>query len=121
MIEEAEHPFPPPDDTMTNHSEDDSGSDAQAEEPDEPASARISDQPEEPEEPNEEERPQLIASSSTGSEGETTGPSTAENSISQVPPVEYEPKQIVGGRASIPEELEPHQLARLKDLKESNA
>ncbi|XP_058066145.1 protein nervous wreck [Anopheles bellator] len=31
------------------------------------------------------------------------------------------PKQVVGGRASIPEELEPHQLARLQNLKESNA
>ncbi|XP_037905426.1 protein nervous wreck isoform X2 [Hermetia illucens] len=31
------------------------------------------------------------------------------------------PKQVVGGRASIPEELAPHQLARLQDLKESNA
>lgn len=31
------------------------------------------------------------------------------------------PKQVVGGRASIPEELEPHQLKKLQDLKESNA
>lgn len=31
------------------------------------------------------------------------------------------PKQVVGGRASIPDELEPQQLARLQDLKESNA
>lgn len=31
------------------------------------------------------------------------------------------PKQVVGGRASIPDELEPHQLAKLQDLKESNA
>lgn len=31
------------------------------------------------------------------------------------------PKQVHGGRASIPDELEPHQLARLQDLKESNA
>lgn len=61
-------------------------------------------------------------SSSTGSDGETTGPSTAENSVSQAPPpVDAEPKQVVGGRASIPDELEPHQLARLQDLKESNA
>ncbi|XP_044766404.1 protein nervous wreck isoform X3 [Coccinella septempunctata] len=63
-------------------------------------------------------------SSSTGSDGDTTGPSTAENSISQVPPplvTDVEPKQVVGGRASIPDELEPHQLARLQDLKESNA
>ncbi|KAK5642779.1 hypothetical protein RI129_008946 [Pyrocoelia pectoralis] len=65
----------------------------------------------------------LPVSSSTGSDGETTGPSTAENSLSQ--PQEEDitdpPKQVVGGRASIPDELEPHQLAQLQDLKESNA
>ncbi|XP_066149129.1 protein nervous wreck isoform X2 [Euwallacea fornicatus] len=66
---------------------------------------------------------QLVISSSTGSDGETTGPSTAENSVSQAPlPIDPDtPKQVVGGRASIPDELEPHQLARLQDLKESNA
>ncbi|XP_050308619.1 protein nervous wreck isoform X3 [Anthonomus grandis grandis] len=66
---------------------------------------------------------QFVVSSSTGSDGETTGPSTADNSVSQAPlPVDPDvPKQIVGGRASIPDELEPHQLARLQDLKESNA
>lgn len=31
------------------------------------------------------------------------------------------PKQVVGGRASIPDELEPQQLAQLQSLKESNA
>lgn len=31
------------------------------------------------------------------------------------------PKQVVGGRASIPEELDSQQLARLQNLKESNA
>nr|XP_032291429.1 protein nervous wreck isoform X6 [Drosophila virilis] len=31
------------------------------------------------------------------------------------------PKQVVGGRASIPEELDSNQLARLENLKESNA
>lgn len=31
------------------------------------------------------------------------------------------PKQVIGGRASIPEELDSHQLARLQNLKESNA
>ncbi|XP_022909284.1 protein nervous wreck isoform X2 [Onthophagus taurus] len=66
---------------------------------------------------------QYPVSSSTEGEGETTGPSTAENSICNVPPMEDNepPKQVVGGRASIPDELEPHQLARLQDLKESNA
>ena len=37
------------------------------------------------------------------------------------PPVEDPPKQVVGGRASIPEELDSHQLERLTNLKESNA
>lgn len=125
MIEEAEHPFPPPEDGSPS---DDSHSDQQpesiADEPREPEDSdpgRITDIPEEVEEVNGDSKPPLVASSSTGSDGETTGPSTAENSISQAPPIEYEPKQIVAGRASIPEELEPHQLARLKDLKESNA
>lgn len=31
------------------------------------------------------------------------------------------PKVVTGGRASIPDELAPHQLARLQNLKESNA
>ncbi|XP_068083875.1 protein nervous wreck [Anabrus simplex] len=81
-------------------------------------------------------------SSSTGSEEDTyTGPSTAENSQSQPPPsaarpqapsqpdpppaepevVEEQKSPVVGGRGSIPDELEPHQLAKLQDLKESNA
>lgn len=34
---------------------------------------------------------------------------------------EAPPKMVVGGRASIPDELAPHQLARLQNLKESNA
>lgn len=125
MIEEAEHPFPPPEDGSPS---DESHSDPQPEqiadepnEPDDTEPGRIRDIPVEGEETNDEGKPPLVASSSTGSDGDTTGPSTAENSISQAPSIEYEPKQIVGGRASIPEELEPHQLARLKDLKESNA
>lgn len=51
-------------------------------------------------------------SSSTASEGDSTGPPTAPQSPPAVPR---------GGRASIPDELEPDQLARLTDLKESNA
>ncbi|XP_048523850.1 protein nervous wreck-like isoform X3 [Dendroctonus ponderosae] len=78
---------------------------------------------EEPEPTADSGSGQLVISSSTGSDGETTGPSTAENSVSQAPmPADSDPpKQVVGGRASIPDELEPHQLARLQDLKESNA
>lgn len=132
MIEEAEHPFPPPEnETSTNHNDEPNGNSEseptgthsykEPEQTPEHPDPRISDIAEEIEEPNDDGGPPLGASSSTGSDGDTTGPSTAENSISQAPPIEYESKQIVGGRASIPEELEPHQLARLKDLKESNA
>ncbi|KAK6628801.1 hypothetical protein RUM43_002617 [Polyplax serrata] len=61
-------------------------------------------------------------SSSTGSEEEpSTGPSTAENSQSNTSP----PAAVVPAAAlsnpNIPEELDPHQLAKLKSLKESNA
>ena len=66
---------------------------------------------------------QYPASSSTEGDCDTTGPSTADNSISNVHMAndDTELKQVIGGRASIPDELEPHQLARLQDLKESNA
>lgn len=129
MIEEAEHPFPGSEEGTTNHTDEpdcNSEPEPTPEEPKEQESKeaepiRTTEISDDVEDPNDDGGPQLVASSSTGSDGETTGPSTAENSISQVPPLEYEPKQIVGGRASIPEELEPHQLARLKDLKESNA
>lgn len=58
------------------------------------------------------------ASSSTASEGESTGASVASGppTAPQSPPMA--PR---AGRASIPDELEPAQLARLTDLKESNA
>ncbi|XP_055603690.1 protein nervous wreck [Uranotaenia lowii] len=46
---------------------------------------------------------------------------SSSSSNSQPEPEPEIPKQVVGGRASIPEELEPHQLARLQNLKESNA
>lgn len=130
MIEEAEHPFPGSEDGTTNHTdepdcnsepEETSEDHKEPKERKDPEPTRTVDIADDVDDPNDDGGPQLIASSSTGSDGETTGPSTAENSISQVPPLEYEPKQIVGGRASIPEELEPDQLARLKDLKESNA
>ncbi|XP_017089545.1 protein nervous wreck isoform X9 [Drosophila bipectinata] len=50
-----------------------------------------------------------------GEPGETgSGPAAGEEDIEA-------PKQVVGGRASIPEELDSNQLARLQNLKESNA
>lgn len=136
MVEEAERPFPPVEEGTVNH-RDDPGGKPNVEEPDETTEKKLEetvdeiiidashvDTIDEADEPADDHAPDtpFPASSSTGSDGETTGPSTAENSVSQAPPsVDIEPKQVVGGRASIPDELEPHQLARLQDLKESNA
>ena len=74
-------------------------------------------------------------SSSSGSEADSTsGPSTADNSQSlpsRANVVEMQPadeqlemipeKMLIGGRASIPDELQPDQLEKLQNLKESNA
>lgn len=77
-------------------------------------------------------------SSSSGSEADSTsGPSTNENSQSRGTVVEVTEevteiteeeeemapggKILVGGRASIPDELQPDQLEKLQSLKESNA
>ncbi|KZC08284.1 FCH and double SH3 domains protein 2, partial [Dufourea novaeangliae] len=75
-------------------------------------------------------------SSSSGSEADSTsGPSTGDNSQSipsrgtviEVPETEIEDieivpgKMVMGGRASIPDELQPDQLEKLQNLKESNA
>ncbi|CAG9767480.1 unnamed protein product [Ceutorhynchus assimilis] len=142
MIEEAEKPFPPPEDppVIINHQtdviEEENEEDFEEEEnliqkcndgincEDEEDNERMfAKKGEETEEPiiADSGSGQFVISSSTGSDGETTGPSTAENSVSQAPVDTDAPKQVVGGRASIPDELEPHQLARLQDLKESNA
>lgn len=74
-------------------------------------------------------------SSSSGSEADSTsGPSTGDNSQSipsrgtvvqvqqETEDIEIVPeKMIMGGRASIPDELQPDQLEKLQNLKESNA
>ncbi|XP_031777106.1 protein nervous wreck isoform X2 [Nasonia vitripennis] len=75
-------------------------------------------------------------SSSSGSDAESlSGPSTADNSQClpsrgggpaaiedpEDPAEEPAPKMLVGGRASIPDELQPDQLQKLQNLKESNA
>lgn len=130
MTEEPDQPFPPPEEVVVNHTsiaEDDEETDTKRN-----ITEPIIEEVEETEETIAEEKSisedvlvesTVVVSSSTGSDGETTGPSTAENSVSQAPPTEdiTEPKQVVGGRASIPDELEPHQLACLQNLKESNA
>ncbi|XP_075162935.1 FCH and double SH3 domains nervous wreck isoform X2 [Haematobia irritans] len=48
------------------------------------------------------------------------GPQSVDESEQEQTDVDA-PKQVVGGRASIPEELDSNQLARLQNLKESNA
>ena len=76
-------------------------------------------------------------SSSSGSDAESvSGPSTGDNSqclpaqrtggataADEEEPAEPPPtgKMLVGGRASIPDELQPDQLQKLQNLKESNA
>jgi len=55
-----------------------------------------------------------INGEAAGESGSGTGSAAGEEDIEA-------PKQVVGGRASIPEELDSNQLARLQNLKESNA
>lgn len=135
MKEEPEQPFPPPEES-TNEAEE-FIIDPLTEIPEEEEIVE-ENKPDIKEELEEEksiadDQPTDSApfpnSSSTGSDGDSTGPSTAENSQS-LPTKNKDddilidddiPKQVVGGRASIPDELEPHQLAQLQDLKESNA
>lgn len=52
--------------------------------------------------------------------GEAAGEAVVSGSAAGDEDIEA-PKQVVGGRASIPEELDSNQLARLQNLKESNA
>lgn len=133
MIEEPEQPFPTSDDCDPNVIKEEDEEEYEDEEEPEPEKPEIKSPPEKETVDYEEGEKSSVESrgadsavhisSSTGSEGDTTGPSTAENSVSHAPPSEdvSEPKQVVGGRASIPDELEPHQLACLQNLKESNA
>lgn len=114
MIEEADKSFP------THSSEEvsvEEPEDSSTEVPPE-YSAACEVKPVVPEEPDDDQPTDSAPfpiSSSTGSEDSYTGPSTAENSQSQVHPVGMRPE------TTIPDELEPHQLARLQDLKESDA
>ncbi|XP_047115897.1 protein nervous wreck [Schistocerca piceifrons] len=119
-IEEPEQPFPPP-------PEPDSAPDDDEEPPtgETVAEAQLDD------EMPTDSAPFPASSSTASDEDESlSAPSTADNSTQApvkqqeeeeeecaVPPM----RQPLGGRASIPDELEPHQLAQLQDLKESNA
>ncbi|XP_065161069.1 protein nervous wreck isoform X2 [Atheta coriaria] len=130
MMEEPEQPFPPPEES-SNHEQDDHEPEELPpvpEEEEEETPRMCRKPPQAPVASDDGDLPHVADTPpcpiSSSSEGDTTGPSTAENSVSHAPPQqgsEDAPKQVVGGRASIPDELEPHQLARLQELKESNA
>lgn len=107
MIEEPEQPFPPPE------------PEADIEEGKDEADEEDSSLSEQTAVCVRAEAPP--ASSSTASEGESvaSGPPTAPQSPPAAP--QSPPAAPRAGRASIPDELEPAQLARLTDLKESNA
>ncbi|CAH2227056.1 jg22854, partial [Pararge aegeria aegeria] len=118
MMEEPEQPFPPP--------EPETQPEQQVEEPEriednEDEESSLSEQTavclRDSEEGHADSAPHP-ASSSTASEGDSTGASVASG-----PPTapQSPPSAPRAGRASIPDELEPAQLARLTDLKESNA
>lgn len=128
VMEEPEQPFPPPPTEEEVKASEEVIASEDTEEVDQPSveEPSLSEDPtvaeviEEPDDPTDSAP--FPISSSTGSEEDTyTGPSTAENSQSQ--PAEH-PKTVASnavGEDSIPDELQPHQLAQLQDLKESNA
>lgn len=107
MIEEAEKPFPPPEEEELEEVPETVEKELAEEEPPTYSQAIA---PEREEDDQPADSAPFPISSSTGSEEDTyTGPSTAENSHSDK------------RKSEIPDELEPHQLARLQDLKESDA
>lgn len=124
MVEEAEKPFPaPPSPPAAEESSVDEPEESAAEVP--PDYTTVCEEkpavPEEPDDDQPTDSAPFPISSSTGSEEDSyTGPSTAENSQSHPHPA---PATAPATRPepSIPDELEPHQLARLQDLKESDA
>jgi hypothetical protein len=117
MMEEPDQPFPPP------PTEEEVQVSEQTEEADQPSLSEevtVAEVTEELDDPTDS-APFRIGSSTGSDEDSYTGPSTAENSQSQ--PTE-QPKTFAGsalGENNVPDELEPHQLAQLQDLKESNA
>ncbi|KPJ00593.1 FCH and double SH3 domains protein 2 [Papilio xuthus] len=110
MVEEPDQPFPPPEqEPQPQQDENDDEESSLSEQT--AVCLRDSGDGTAPSAPHP-------ASSSTASEGESTGASVASG-----PPTapQSPPGAPRAGRASIPDELEPAQLARLTDLKESNA
>lgn len=92
MFEEAELPFPPAEEVIEPAAETEDAEDEESSQSEQTAVAVV---------------PPASSSASEGS-----GPPSAPHSPPAAPRA---------GRASIPDELEPAQLARLTDLKESNA
>ncbi|XP_077301597.1 FCH and double SH3 domains nervous wreck [Arctopsyche grandis] len=76
--------------------------------------------PEDEEESTECAESEKAPAESEGAPAEPEEPEEPDQRCSPESP-QSPPKQVQGGRASIPDELEPDQLARLQDLKESNA
>lgn len=131
MTEEPDKPFPPP---PTEDPPPEEPEETATEEPPEytevceeklpqpPPPLPTQEEPEDPTDDQPTDSAPFPISSSTGSEEDTyTGPSTAENSQSQPATVVITKKSIEEPKDVIPDELEPHQLARLQDLKESDA
>lgn len=99
MVEEPEKPFPPPaPDSQQEAFEDEESSLS------EQTALCLQEEP--------KDSPLPASSSTDGESTETSGTPTAPQSPPAAPRA---------GRASIPDELEPAQLAKLTDLKESNA
>lgn len=131
MVEEAEKPFPPSSPPVEEIEEE--PDQAATEVP--PEYTAVCEEPieksvpvEDPDDDQPTDSAPFPISSSTGSEEDSyTGPSTAENSQSH--PVDIHKSIVSCTKADqdplrdtvIPDELEPHQLARLQDLKESDA
>ncbi|XP_049786116.1 protein nervous wreck [Schistocerca cancellata] len=132
-VEEPEQPFPPPPDPDEEAPEA-AAAEADGEVPPRGPGLAGADSEEAdagPDSaPDDDEEPPTTASDEDES---LSAPSTADNS-SQAPVKQQQQqeeeeeecavppmRQPLGGRASIPDELEPHQLAQLQDLKESNA
>ncbi|XP_028156270.1 protein nervous wreck-like, partial [Ostrinia furnacalis] len=109
MVEEPEQPFPPPEPEPEPERQDDAERSEDVDDEESSLSEQTAVCLRDSDEGPADSTPHP-ASSSTGSEA--SGPPTAPQSPPAAPR---------GGRASIPDELEPAQLARLTDLKESNA
>lgn len=113
MMEEPEQPFPPPEPPIEVEPEQLPSDDQDDEE------SSLSEQTAvcvHQDNDGPADSTPAAGSSSTASEGESTGAGSGPPTAPQSPPA-----AVRAGRASIPDELEPAQLARLTDLKESNA